>query len=345
MKQIYIGIDVGKKFSAVCVLDHNGKELRTDRVETLAHDAWLKLLQRFKGATLRVAFEVGPHYDWMFDLFAPFCLEVLVVAPGDKPLKKTDRTDAARLARLLWRGDLQSIYVPPSQIRRDRRLVARLHALSGQIGTTKIMMRDMLYTAQLTCPHSDLAGAKAREWLASALLKLEAQEQLLLEQLLAQLALLQDQYQQLYALISERLKEYPEAKLLRSIPGFGPLVTLAVLSALGQIGRFATPDQLASYFGLCGRVDQSGDRLQIFSITRRGNRHARWLLGQAVTHLICRDPKARRRYQKLRRKKKAKVARVALMRWITTIVWRMLKSNEQYRLNGQKGNYRGKRAA
>ena len=57
------------------------------------------------------------------------------------------------------------------------------------------------------------------------------------------------------------------------------------------------------------------------------------------------DPKVGRRYKKLRRKKKSKVARVALMRWIATILWRMLNANEPYRINGKKGNYRIKSAA
>src|SRR3990170_4813224 len=116
--------------------------------------------------------------------------------------------------------------------------------------------------------------------------------------------------------------------------------------AIGTITRFATPDELSSYFGLCGKVEQSGDRLRLGQITKRGNKHVRWLLGQAITHLIRRDPKARRKYLKWRRKKKAKVARVALMRWVTTVLWRMLTHKEKYRLSGVPGcHFKRKNAA
>ena len=138
-------------------------------------------------------------------------------------------------------------------------------------------------------------------------------------------------------LAAERVKAYADAEVAQSIPGFGKLVTLAMLSAIGRIGRFATPDELASYFGLCGQVAQSGEMLRLGPITKRGNKHVRWLLGQSVTHLIKRDSKARKRYLKLRRKKKAKVARVALMRWVTTVLWRMLTNQEKYRLGGIVG--------
>ena len=347
MSDVYVGIDVGKNFSAVCVRDHEGTEIFVDRIETLQKDAWLKLLGRFKGSRIHAAFEVGAHYDWMYDMLLPFCEEVIVVAPPDKkPRKKTDRIDAAGLSRDLWRGALVGIFVPPAYMRQDRRLVAHLHSLSAQISRTKTKLRDILYTARLTCRYSDLSGGKAQAWLTEVVLpQLCEQDRLFFEQLLEQLKLFEKQYNTNYARAKQHLGNYSDANLARSIPGFGPLVTLAILCAMGRIGRFETPDQFASYFGLCGRVDQSGDRFQILAITRRGNSHVRWLLGQAVTHLIRMDPKVGRRYKKLRRKKKSKVARVALMRWIATILWRMLNANEPYRINGKKGNYRIKSAA
>jgi len=338
---VYIGIDVGKKFCHVCVLDAEGECVYVEIVPTLERGAWRRLLELFQDCSVYAAFEVGAHYDWMYDLLLERCVEVTVVAPIQKAKKKTDRLDAAKLARDLWRGDLESIFVPPPWMRKDRRLVARLHALSSQIAMTKTNLRDMLFTARLTCARTDLGSAKAIAWLReNALPKLEDQERLLMEQLLQQLELFQKQYALLYTRAAERVGTYAEAKIARSIPGFGPLVTLATLSAMGTVLRFETPDQLASYFGLCGKIDQSGDRLIIGSITRSGNRHVRWLLGQAVTHLIRCDPKARRRYLKLRRKKKAKVARVALMRWVATVLWRMLKNNECYRINGVVGKYK-----
>ena len=166
-----------------------------------------------------------------------------------------------------------------------------------------------------------------------------------MEQLLEQLELLFRQGKQLVALTPERLKRYGDAPIAQSVPGFGYLVTLAFLSAVAGIKRFDTPEQLAQYFGLCGKVDQSGPRLVLGGITRRGSKHVRWLLGQAVGHLIRKDPKARRRYLKLRRKKKEKVARVAVMRWLVTVLWRMLNNQEKYRLNGKAGNHLNRKAA
>lgn len=346
MDHLYMGIDVGRTSCHVCVLNNEAECVYVEVLPTLDMNAWRELLGLFDGLALHAVFEIGGHYDWMYDLLMGHCTEVLVISPNHKARKKTDQLDAANLARDLWRGDLESIYVPDKAMRNDRRLVARLHVLSAEIGRIKINLRDMLHTARLTCPKTDLGSDNARGWLRSiAIPQLDELGQVLMEQFLEQLELFQKHYAVLYARVVERVGTYADAKTARSIPGFGPLVTLAVLSAIGRVARFDTPGQLASYFGLCGKVDQSGDRLTLGGITRCGNRHVRWLIGQAVTHLIRCDPKSRRRYMKLRRKKKPKVARVALMRWVTTVLWRMLSQNEPYRINGVVGQYRKQRAA
>src|SRR3990170_444138 len=258
MRNLYLGIDVGKKFCWICVLNEEYECVYFERVATLQEAAWREMLGLFEGHEVHAAFETGAHYEWMFDLLSACCAKVEVVNTARFALisqsqKKTDKVDAEKLAQGLWRGDLPLVYVPEKWVRKDRRLVAHIHALTQ---------------------------------------------------------------------------------------------SLTSVSAIGTITRFATPDELSSYFGLCGKVEQSGDRLRLGQITKRGNKHVRWLLGQAITHLIRRDPKARRKYLKWRRKKKAKVARVALMRWVTTVLWRMLTHKEKYRLSGVPGcHFKRKNAA
>ena len=352
MKQVYLGFDMGNTFSEMVALDDESTPMYVDRIATLDMPAWRELMGLFEGCEIHAAFEIGTHYGWLYDLLKEYCVRVDVVnteafALISKSQKKTDKIDALKLAEGAWRGDLPTVTVPEQPVRMDRRLVAHIHAHSKSIARVKILIRNMLYAARMACPHKDLMGVKAQSWLKEiALPKLNEQERLLMEQLQEQLELLVKQGRELLALTPERVKRYGnDAQIAQSVPGFGYLVTLAFLSGVAGIGRFATPDQLAQYFGLCGKVDQSGQWLHLGGITRRGNKHVRWLLGQAVTHLIKRDPKARKRYMKLRRKKKAKVARVAVMRWLVTVLWRMLNNQEKYRLNGVVGNHLKRKAA
>lgn len=345
MRDVFMGIDVGKQFCEICVIDDSRDPVYCERISTLDENAWHETLKLFEGCNIHSAFEVGTHYEWMYDLLKKYCSRVDVVNPESFALisrsqKKTDKIDALKLAEGAWRNDLPIVFVPEKEIRRDRRLVAHIHKLSQSMCRLKAQIRNILFMARLTCPYTQLTGVKARKWIENtALPALAEQEHFLLKQLIAQLDLLSMQEKEVLQMARERVKGYEGADIAQSIPGFGGLVTLAVLSAIGKIGRFEEPGALANYFGLCGRVDQSGSVLIQGRITKRGNKHVRWLLGQAVSHVIRRDPKARAKYLKLRRKKRPKVARVALMRWVTTVLWRMLMQNERYRLSGTAGKY------
>jgi transposase len=345
MGTVYLGIDVGNTFSEVLSVNEECEPTYADRIRTLDERAWAELLGLFEGCEIHAAFEVGTHYGWLYDLLNRYCVEVVVIdtatfAAQTKSHKKTDEIDAAKIATGVWRGDLPAITVPDARIRDDRRLVAHLHAISNSIARAKAHIRTIVFRARLNCPFTNIAGSGAQKWLKEeALSKLEEQEQMLLTQMLEQLELLCRQKAELKKRAAQRVQQYAEVEIAQSIPGFGQLVTLAILSAIIDITRFDTPDQLSAYLGVCGSVEQSGKTLRLGPITRHGSKHVRWLLGQAVTHLTKRDAKARKRYLKLRRKKKPKVARVAMMRWIVTVLWRMLKAKEKYRLNGVKGNH------
>ena len=94
---------------------------------TLEEAAWRKLLLRFKDVELHACFEIGTHYEWMYDLLRKFSADVQVVNPEAFALiarsqKKTDKIDCQKLAEGLRRGDLPLVYVPEKRVREDRRL-------------------------------------------------------------------------------------------------------------------------------------------------------------------------------------------------------------------------------
>jgi transposase len=63
--------------------------------------------------------------------------------------------------------------------------------------------------------------------------------------------------------LNRRLREghddHPYIPLLLSAPGVGWVLAFTVAAEIGDIGRFASPEKLASYTGLCPRVNQSGE--------------------------------------------------------------------------------------
>jgi transposase len=338
MKHLYLGIDWGKKFSHLFGFDQDGVVVIQDRVVTLDMEAWRRVLRSLQAFSIHSVFEIGAHYDWLYDLLKEHCVEVAVIDPAQfaiicRSQRKTDKIDAQKLAEGLRRGDLPLVNVPDKQTRADRRLVAFTHGHSQQATRVKGKIRSLLLAHQIECPFTNVTGIGAIKWLNEhAVPKLDTQAQMFLRLLLAQIELLQQQRKELDKQVAERAKSYAQAEIIDSIPGLGSLGILALLSCIAGIGRFERPEQLSSYFGVCGSVFQSGNTLVLGRLTRRGNVHVRWLLSQALQHLHRKDPRARKRYLKLARKKPRGVARAAQVRWLTQIIWRLLTENQPYRI-------------
>ena len=339
MRDLYIGIDWGNSKSRIFALDDNGEIVLECDVASLEIKDWQKHFKGLKDRDYRLqaCFEIGPQYEWLYDLLKRYCAKVVCINPADfaviaKSQKKTDKIDAQKLAEGLRRGDLPNVYVPEKAVREDRRLVAFIHWHSQQMVCVKGKIRSLLLTFRLHCPSANVGGIRGLAWLENtAKEKLDAQSALFLDQLIEQLKLLSTQRGKLDAQIAERLKKYADAPIVDSVPGIGPLGTLAIVSSIANIGRFKTAGELSSYFGVCGSIHQSGQTLIQGSLTKRGNVHVRWLLSQALLHLHKKDPKARLRYERLKKRKHRGVARAAQVRWLTTILWQMLTKKEKYR--------------
>ena len=68
-------------------------------------------------------------------------------------------------------------------------------------------------------------------------------------------------------------------------------------------------------------------------------------MGQLVLHFLKQDPKMRSWYRKIKVRRGSKIARVAVMRRITTIFWHMLTYREAYTIGGPPPRLRGQNRA
>ena len=130
-------------------------------------------------------------------------------------------------------------------------------------------------------------------------------------------------------------KIFSPTQILMTAPGVSHYSGLTLASRIGPIERFPRPRSLANYFGLTPGCRNSGnvqDRLG--SITKEGSKIARFILGQLVLHFLKQDPKMQEWYRRIKRRRGSKIARVAVMRRITTVFWHMLKYEEAYSIGG-----------
>ncbi len=121
-----------------------------------------------------------------------------------------------------------------------------------------------------------------------------------------------------------------DVQLLMSHPGVGPILGLATVLTLGDVSRFPSSRQVASYIGLVPTEMSSGQHRWLGSITKQGNRFMRFLLVQAGMSAARGDAELGRVYKRLIQKKHHGVAKVAVARKLLVRLYWMLRTHKRY---------------
>ena len=130
--------------------------------------------------------------------------------------------------------------------------------------------------------------------------------------------------------LSRTDKYKARAELIRTAPGVGLLTGMEVLVELQEMGRFRSSEEIASYMGLTPSEYSTGEHIRQGRITRSGNWRVRNALIESSWILIGRDPWMRRTYLRLKSRKGAKRAIIALARKLIIILRSMVLRNMPY---------------
>lgn len=329
----FIGIDVHKKVLCLNVKNETGQTLLRRKVNPLQGPQELPaLVARF--APCKVVFEASGSSEWLIDLLRPLAHEVVLAHPGrlriiSQTVKKTDKIDAAVLAELLAKDYIPRAYIASAGEREDRALV-RGHRYLSRVGRgAKQRVRAALARHNWPEPAGvDLWTRTGRAWLLA--LAWPPSERLELEATLKVLDGVLEQQRPLDRQLEQRCEQHAGAKLLRSIPHFGPLTALALVAILGQIERFCSQGEVAAWVGLVPRVDQSAQRCHLGHITCQGNGYLRGLLVEAAWRLIRQDQRQREVFEAIAKRRGRKIAIVATARRLLGIAVAMLRSGRRY---------------
>jgi hypothetical protein len=134
------------------------------------------------------------------------------------------------------------------------------------------------------CPVTDLFGVAGRELLD----RLEV-PQPWRGTIDASLELIDDLERQI-AQINTELRaggaDHPYVPLLLTVPGIGWVLAFTIAAEIGDISRFASPQKLCGYTGLCPRVHQSGERDRRGPLTKQRPKYLRWAMLEATMHAL-----------------------------------------------------------
>ncbi len=330
MEQKYVGLDVSKEKIVGMWKDRDGKNVS---VETFSvNEAGMARLAEMTAGSAAVAVEASTTGIYVYDYLNSRERPVVVAPPSKIRLiaesdKKTDKNDAEVLVDLLRNDMLPTCYVPDKGTRELRDLVRHRRTLVEISSKLKTKIRMILTREGLTCNCTDILGNDALRQLNSTSLQ-PVQKEAVNKFVILGLYIL-DEEKDFNLKIHERFLSDKNAQLLATMPGVGPLSAVTLMSEIGNIGRFPSHGELASYAGLVPRVYQSGNVRRDGGI-KQGSKIMRHILVQDAWQAIRRSRKLRKFYQKLKRKKGPKVAIVAVARKMLKIMWFMLTREEEY---------------
>ena len=242
---------------------------------------------------------------------------------------KSDRFDAAMLAKLLAAGMLAEVWVPDEATSALRRRVARRAGLVRARTRVKNEVHARARCLLGRPPVSDLFGKKGREWLAQQ--ELPEEEAQTVESCLRHIEFLDQEVAELDRRIAEQALALPGFHRLLTIPGVNVGVAAAVIGAIGEITRFKSPSQLVAYLGLDPKVRQSGSEPARYGhISKRGDPQARTMLVEAAWRAIRTPGPLRAFGERVRARRGAQIAAVAVARKLAVLCWHLLTREQDY---------------
>jgi len=120
-----------------------------------------------------------------------------------------------------------------------------------------------------------------------------------------------------------------------TVPGIGPIISTAVVAAVGNAQMFRRGRDMAAWLGLVPRQHSTGGKSTLGSISKRGNTYLRKLFIQGAQVLLLHLRRDQSRLgewiRSIELRRHHNVAVVALANKLVRICWKMLATDAEYR--------------
>lgn len=345
---IFVGIDVDAKSYAVTYQDRQ-KKGRSFKMPASAPNLFQYFQKRFPDKKLVYAYEAGGTGYSLHDHLVNQSQSCIMVHPpsiqkAPKDRVKTNRIDSQKLSDQLCSGELKGIRVPSEDYRHLRQLVDLRQQYVRVCTQTKQRIKALLLFENVQLPQAP-QDEELKNWSRRFLilirelsLKLKPIPQLKLTALLDDL----DHHRERLLWSLRQLRQFCSANenihknigFLRSIPGFGFVVSSYVLARIGDPQHLQHLNELGAFAGVVPTEYSTGDDINRGHITHMGDGLLRSLLVEAAWAAIRKDKELSQFYHRIKAKHPPKhgvrIAIVAVARKLTQRVYRVLKEQRNY---------------
>jgi len=334
--RLTIGLDLGDRSSAYCVLNEAGEIVLEHKLATTP-----EAMEQVFGSMprCRIAMETGTHSPWVSRLLTALGYEVIVghaqkVRLITKSRRKDDRLDARTLARL---ARIDPELLSPVK---HRSAQAQLHLTEIRARAGLVSARTALVNAARGLVKSygeRLRKCGTQQFDRETTSALNAGLRQALDPLVQEIESLNERIQEYDRRIAKMAKEeYPETALLKQVKGVGDLIATAYVLTVEDPQRFRKSRDAGCFVGLQPGRRNSGESEPQMRISKEGDEYLRTLLVQGAHYILGpfgEDCDLRRWGQKLSArggKNAKKRAVVAVARKLAVLLHRLWISGEVY---------------
>ena len=314
MKKLYGGIDLHGHNSVVVVLDEEDQVQYQKRLPNELAKI-LPQLAPFRTQLQGLVVESTYNWYWLVDGLQEAGYVVHLANPAAMQqyagLKYTnDDSDARWLAHLLRLGVLPTGYIYPKEDRAIRDLLRKRSQLVRQKTANLLSLQNLLTrnTGQA------MRGNQIKQLTPATIGQLVSlpEHALALQVTVAVMQHLTEQITQVERAVHARVKLRPAFQALLTVPGIGQTLALTIMLETGEIHRFPTVGQFASYCRCVGSIKLSNGKRKGQGNTKNGNKYLAWAFVEAAHFAIRYEPQIAQFYQRKRAKTKVVVARKAV---------------------------------
>jgi len=308
--ELYAGIDLHSNNCVVTVLDERD---RTVYAKRLANDLGtvLAALRGCAGTMRGVAVESTYNWYWLVDGLMDqghrIHLANTAAIQQYEGLKYTDdHSDARWLAHILRLGVLPEGYIYPKEERAVRDLLRKRGQMVRQRTANLLSIQNLITRNTGSSIRSNriktLDAEQVDDLLPNSDLALAVK---------ANLAMIQcadGQIDILERTVTDRIKLRAAFGFLKTVPGIGQILALTIMLETGEIKRFPTVGDYASYCRCVGSQKLSNGKKKGSGNTKNGNKYLAWAFVEAANFAIRYNARIKSFYQRKKAKSHGVVA-------------------------------------
>jgi len=288
----------------------------------------LEALRLFRETLQGIAVESTFNWYWLVDGLqeAGYPVQLVntaAVSQYDGLKYSGDQRDAFHLAHLMRLGILPTGYIYPKEQRGLRDLARQRMRLVQHRSSHIVSVQNQVWrSSAVRLDAGTIRGKRPSiEWPTLS----DRYVTQSVEATRAVIDTLGEQIEQLERTLLSLMKPTPMYRLLNTVVGIGPVLAFVIALEIGDISRFPSAGDFASYCRLVDSQKTSNNKKKGEGNRKNGNPYLAWAFMEAAQFALRYLPEAKRFYERKRRQRHRVLAKKALAHKIARACYRMLR--------------------